>query len=95
MSTSISSGKKINIASKDLVQKFDCDFSLNEFVFTARFVRSSLSEVKLGYVSHIENEEDEIPVFGLITKIIVNDEKILFGYQLLKTIGFHKHYNGL
>lgn len=93
MAVSIASGKKIKVSSRDLLQKFGCDFSLNEFVFTTKFVQSSLIEVKLGYVCRIENEADETPVFGLINKIIVNDEKFFFGYQLLKTIGFHKHFN--
>ena len=29
----------------------------------------------------------------LVNEIILNDDKILFGYQKLINIGFHNHYN--
>lgn len=85
-------GKKTKV-SKELLNKYDCDFLQNEFVFTTKFVQTSYNKVKVGYVCRIENKIDDSPVFALINEIIIDDDNFYFGYQQLTNIGFYKHYN--
>jgi hypothetical protein len=61
---SILTGKKNRIASQVLLERFECDLPLKEFVFTTKFVEINSIKVKVGYVCLIKREVDESPVFG-------------------------------
>lgn len=88
----ILTGKKTKVLAEDLLKKFNCDLPLKEFVFTTNFVETSSIKLRVGYVVHIKNEDDESPVFAKINEIILTDEKVLFGYQQLSNLGFDNHY---
>lgn len=89
----IVTGKKHKVLAKNLLKKFRCNVNLDELIFTTKFVESHSVKLKVGHVIKIRNEEDESPVFAVIDDIILNNDKILIGYQLLLNIGFSDHYN--
>lgn len=91
--SSILTGKKIKVPSCVLLQKYSCAVPLKEFVFTTSFVRTNAIMLKEGFVIHYENEDDESPIFVVIDKIILNENQVLFGYQVLSNLGFDDHYN--
>lgn len=93
VNTDIVTGKKHKILANDLLNKFRCSVNLDEYIFTTKFVESHCVKLKVGHVVKIRNEEDESPVFAKIDEIILNNDKILIGYQLLSNIGFSDHYN--
>ena len=79
-------------------ESFQCIFKhiIKNNDFRKDMLKSCFFKIRTHYhlkIFKIKYEEDETPVFAVIDKIILSDDKVLIGHQQLLNIGFSDHYN--